>query len=206
MAKRKRQTAAEVMAELEADPEWVRARDERERKRLEIEEALTRAELPILKDLKKVGAKDLESVWDLVNTKEPYPKLIPVLLAHLDREYPSKVREGIARALAVPEARAGWSQLVRSFLAEPKNDENGNDNQVKWALHLALSGAADASVLDELIKLAADRRRHGVHRLFFVDSLVRIKDPRAVAALEELEDDPDLQDSYKRIFKKRKRK
>ena len=205
MAKRKRQTAAELMAELEANPEWVRARDERERKRCEIEEELTRAELPILKDLKKAGAKELESVWDLVNTKKPYPNLVPVLLAHLDRQYPDKVREGIARALAVPEARVGWSQLIRSFLAEPQKDETGNDNQVKWALHLALSGAADASVLDELVKLASDRR-HGVHRLFFVDALVRIKDPLAAAALEELEDDPDLADSFKRIFKKRNRK
>jgi hypothetical protein len=125
-----------------------------------------------------------------------------VLLAHLDRDYPSRIREGIARALAVPDARRGWKQLLASFIAEPALDKQGQTNQVKWALHLAIGAAADASVIDDLIHLAADRR-HGEHRSFFVDALFRIRNTRASAALEELKADPDLAEGFKRV-KKRK--
>lgn len=204
MAKRKRQSMDEFLAGLR-DPEFLKQQAAREQERLAVEEALTRAELPILNDLKKAGADELGSPWDLLEAKQPYPKLIPVLLAHLDGDYPEKVREGIARALAVREARPGWSQLVRSFIAEPLLDEKGYPNQVKWALHLALAESADESVVDELIKLASDRRKHGQNRAFFVDALVRINGPHAVAALDELEGDPDLADAFKRVAKKRKR-
>jgi hypothetical protein len=155
----------------------------------------------LLRDLSAAGAQ-VRSVWDLVNTRRKYPTLVPVLLAHLDRDYPDRIREGIARALAVPAARVGWSQLLRSFDAEPALNQNGHLNEVKWALHLALATAADASVADDLIALAANRR-HGVSRSLFVDALARIGTPRTRAALEELKADADLAEAFRRITKKR---
>jgi hypothetical protein len=204
MAKRKRMTAEELMAQLAADPEFVAREAAEEEERLEVEAQLTRAEAPLLRDLKAAGAQ-LESVWDLVNTCDKYPKFVPILLAHLERDYPDKIREGIARALAVPGARIGWKQLVRLFAAELSLDEGNNPSQVKWALHLAIAAAADESVVDELIALAANRR-HGHDRSFFVDALFRINDPRARAAIEELEDDPDLAEAFKRIANKKRRR
>ena len=122
MGKRKSVTAEELMAQLTADPEYmggIAKRDvELDRKAKE----LARFERPLLADLRAAGA-DIDSVWDLVNTRERYPKLVPVLLAHLKREYPDKIREGIARALAVPEARAGWKQLVNCYLEQPATTE-----------------------------------------------------------------------------------
>jgi len=137
------------------------------------------------------------SVWDLVNTKASYPKLVPILFAHLDRPYPEQVREGIARALAVPESRFLWNELVSRYLAETDTTTTG----VKWALHLAVAAAADATVPYTLIRLACDRR-HGRNRALFVDALARIDDPRAKAALEELE---SLADDVRRVTKKRRR-
>jgi DNA-binding GntR family transcriptional regulator len=143
-------------------------------------------------------------VWDLVNTRTKYPKLVPILLAHLSKNYPERIREGIARALAVREARAAWDKLVAGFLNEdgPVHPELGV-NQVKWAFHLAIAAAADVSVLDDLIKLAADRR-HGHHRSYFVDALARIDDPRARAALDEIKGDTDLAEAFKRLAKRKK--
>ena len=74
---------------------------------------------------------------------------------------------------------------------------------VKWALHLAIAQIADVLVIDDLVRLAADRRL-GHHRSCFVDALAGIDDERATAALEDLRSDPDLAEGYKRLAKKKK--
>jgi hypothetical protein len=43
----------------------------------------------------------VKSVWDLVNTKRAYTEAIAILVAHLEHQYPYRIREGIARALTV---------------------------------------------------------------------------------------------------------
>jgi hypothetical protein len=180
------------------DDEKTRLRAINERRRQETgRKALewARAEAPLAQDLRHAGAQ-VSSVWDLVNTRNKYPNLVPILFAHLSRPYPEKVREGIARALVVPEARQYWTELVDHYLAETDTTTNG----VKWALHLAIAASADVTVLDTLIRLACDRR-HGRNRALFVDALARIKDPRAKAALEELASDPDLASDVKRVRK-----
>jgi hypothetical protein len=200
MTKRKPKTAGELIAELEKDPEFLdRRRKQEEALRLVVDE-WARAEAPLVRELRDAGAQ-VSSVWDLVNTPGSYAKLVPILLAHLERPYPERVREGIARALAVPEARQGWDQLVSAYLADPDTAGQG----VKWAVHLAIARGADASVLDTLICLATDRR-HGYNRLMFVDALDRIGGPRAEAALAELAGDPDLADSMRQLQKKRQRR
>lgn len=196
-------TLAEFEAQLKADGEW-EAFVERQRQRDELikreEEEYARAEAPLVEALRKAGA-NVSSVWDLVNTKERYPHLVPILFEHLDRPYPPRIREGIARALAVREARPFWDELVKRYLAEEDNSTNG----MKWPLHLAIANASDVTVLDQLIRLAIDRR-HGRNRALFVDALARIDDPRAAATLEELADDPDLADDFKRLAKRRRRR
>ncbi len=184
-----------------------------------------RAEAPLVEALQLAGVP-VSSVWNLVNVggrKRPsrpftastdppealwdwldahggsYGSVIPLLLDHVQRSYPDRVREGIARALAVPESRSHWEELVSLYLAETDTTTNG----MKWALHLAISAAADVTVLDTLIKLACDRR-HGRNRALFVDAFARIKDPRAQAALAELASDPDLADDVRRVTKKRR--
>jgi hypothetical protein len=204
MAKKKRMTAEDILAELEADPEYVAHQQAQDREIERQEAASARAQAPLLRDLKAAGA-DLNTVWDLVNTRRKYPQLVPVLLKHLDRKYPEKIREGIARALAVPDARIGWKQLLRAFSAEPALDEQGNPSQVKWALHLAIAAAADASGVHDLVALTANRR-HGENRSYFVDALARIDSPQARAALEELKGDPDLEDAFKRLRKRKARR
>jgi hypothetical protein len=164
------------------------------------EAALEKAEAPLVKALRKSGFK-VTSAWDFVNTKHAYPEAVPVLLEHLRKPYPRRILEGIARALAVPEARAGWDQLVRHYCGDHEMDPFRDVNELKWSLHLALSVAADESVLDELISLACDRR-HGFHRSYFVDALSRFDDVRARAALAELRSDIHLKDAFEQLDKK----
>ena len=133
MAKRRRRvTAEEFTNQLLADPGYVARLAKRDHDLSQIWEQDDRAEEPLVKSLRAGGA-EIESVWDLVNTRERYPKLIPILLTHLKRESHPKVLEGIARALAVPEARVGWTQLVSRFCEEPTPPEDGT-NHVKSML------------------------------------------------------------------------
>ena len=157
MSKQKGTTAAELMAELEKDPSYLEQRSRREAELRRREGEYARAEVPLVRDLRAAGSQ-VSSVWDLVNTPGPYPALVPILLAHLDRPYPERIREGIARALAVPESRQGWDKLVNDYVSGTDMGTHG----IKWALHLAIAAAADVSVLNTLISLA--RQRIDEHR------------------------------------------
>lgn len=205
MRRRKPKTAEQLMEELSKDPEYQRRVDELDAPRRKRVAFLEKAEKPLVAALNKAGAQ-IGSIADLVNSNERYPELVPTLIEHLDRDYPWEIRTAIGRALAVPGARVGWRKLVRKFNEEPLLDSSGNPNEIKWALHLAIATAADESVIDELVAMAIDRRRHGHNRSLFIDALARMNDPRAKAALEELRDDPDLQDAFARLLAKEKRR
>lgn len=203
MTKRKgSSTLAEHHAQLKAEGKWddyvarAKVRDDEVARK---EREYAQAEAPLLQELRAAGA-ELSSVWDLVNSKKPYLHLLPILFAHLDRPYPDRVREGIVRALAVPESRPQWNDLVERYVAETDSTTHG----MKWALHLAIAAAADVTVLDTLVRLACDRK-NGRNRALFVDALARIDDPRARAALADLASDPDLVGDVRRVAKSRRR-
>ena len=93
-----------------------RARREDELRRREA--AWREAEAPLVAELRAAGLS-VDSAWDLVNTTAPYPAVLPILLEHLGRPYPDRVREGIARALAVPESSFGADTLLDLYRREP---------------------------------------------------------------------------------------
>jgi hypothetical protein len=186
-ASRKRhtsKTATELLAELAADPAYQARRAEQDRELRQRAEEDRRAEAPLVTDLHGVGVA-VESVLDLVNRASPYPDAVPVLLDHLQRPYPQRVREGIARALAVPESKSGWMALRRAF----QQEEDPTTHGVKWALACALGAAADEEVIRDVAALAREAR-HGLNRLAFVKALRRSRDPLAAQVLEELRQDP----------------
>jgi hypothetical protein len=75
---------------------------------------------------------------------------------------------------------------------------------MKWALHLAIAAAADASVFDTLIGLTIDRS-HERNRAMFVDAPARLEVPRTRAALDELADDPALAGDVQRVTERTRR-
>jgi hypothetical protein len=95
MTNNSEESTQEFLERLEADPVRVAARAEFERAAQTRVAAERAASSSILKDLADVGLH-LSSIWELVNTSEPYPEALPILMVHLEQGgYPSRVMEGI---------------------------------------------------------------------------------------------------------------
>jgi len=174
-------TATELMKQLAADPEFQRKRSEKaaqlslERARLEAEER------PLVEDLRAAGWP-VQSVWDLVEEATPYPEAIPVLLSHLKKPYSDAIRDGIARALAVPDASIGWSTLRSEYEAAP----NG---RVKMGLAAALAAASTDEVMSELLALINDPTNNDSN-ILLLHGLKRSRSSQAVRALSTLAKNP----------------
>lgn len=187
-------TLAEHDALLQAEGRYeeVMAAHRRQEAELERKEAeWCKAEAPLVDELREAGY-DVSSAWDLVNTAVPYPSALPILLAHLERPYPDRVREGIARALAVRDARFAWDELVPLYRNEPA------DTDAKDGLAVALSATADAGNIEELISLVRDEK-NGRSRVFFVQPLAKSRSPEARRALHEFRGDPQLRPELERL-------
>jgi hypothetical protein len=107
-----------------------------------------------------------------------------------------RVREGIARALAVPEAITEWDTLVQLFEGEADTTTEG----AKWGLACALSAASNDAVIEDMIRLIGDRR-HGKNRIGLIDGLARSADPRALNALKGAAGDSQLESEVNRAIK-----
>jgi len=199
MARRKRRmvTAAELVAKLEADPEYRRKEREQERKRAAFEAELAKDEANLVKDLARAGVR-VTSVWDLVNTQEPYPNAIPVLLDHLKRSHHRRIREGIVRALSVPEAQdIAFSDLYREFQSISVEE----DFQLKWLVGGALAEATTPSELPLVLDLIKDPQ-HGKGRELLICVLKRLppEERRRIAGeLSASLDDPGLVQTAKSL-------
>lgn len=189
-------TAAELLAELRADPKWVAEQEKRKQVLSRRATAFRAAEVPLVEDLNRTGIA-VTSVWDLVNTPSPYPAAVPVLLEHLMQPYPERVREGIARALAVPEARSGWPILLETFRRETDTTTVG----VKWALALALGATGTDEVLGDVFALLRDKSL-GENRVPLLQILCRSNDPRSFELLNELKDDESIGRDVKLALRK----
>jgi len=187
MKKRPPVTAGDLVDKLRSDPELVARAKERDRVLQDRTVKHCAEEAPLLAELREVG-ENLESVWDLVNTRRRYERAVPVLLNHLLKPYSERIREGIARALAVSDARYAWPVLVEEYC---RLSDRKPRNEVKDGLAVALSATATEAVIDALIALAKDRS-HGDSRLLLLRALKRSKNPAAKQALDELASDPDL--------------
>ncbi len=188
MPKRMKITAREWADRLNADPEFVAAAAAREAVRQQREAAFRRAERPLLEDVRAAGYT-IDDVWDLVNTAAWYADLVPVLIRHLGEPYPDAIRDGIARALAIPQAKAVFEELVQFYRAEP------DGTRTKQGLAAAIARAADHDRIPDVIHLVRDRNL-GPTRGLLLRALTRSRNPEAKKTLTDMADDPDL---YKEI-------
>jgi hypothetical protein len=155
-------------------------------------------EEPLLADLRAIGWR-VESVWDLVNTRTQYPEALTTLLNHLQRPYSDRIKEGIARALAVPEARDAWSTLVAEYKKAPIGKGIkvfGDKEEFRLGFKNGLACALSATVTDvtvaELIELAKNQD-HGESRLLLLAGLRKSKGNAVKQALHELAQDSELE-------------
>lgn len=156
-------TSAEWKRRLEADPEWVRQRDEREARHkvavAQLAAELEPEERPLLTELAAVGFH-VTSVWDMVNTRSSYKNAIPVLCKYLPHAHHPVLREGIARALTAREAEGIAGRVL---LAELRRCFDPTGSEARWALANALTVTSEADMADELRSLLADESYRDVH-------------------------------------------
>ena len=177
-------SAAELMAQLAQDREFQEAAAKREAEQQARARKWREAERPIVEDLRGAGV-EVDSVWDLVNTAEPYPTALPVLMEHLERGgYPDRVLEGAARALAVKPAVVYWDRLRELY-----SRASGPD--ATEGLAVALAAAAEPEHLDALLKLLHEPSL-GHTRVHFIRSVLRVGGKRGREAVTALRADPVL--------------
>ena len=143
-------TAVELMAELEADPEWVTRRKAKDDEFEKLDEECRSDEAELLTELKEIGI-NVESVWDLVNNGShsvlnhkplgSYERAYPILVRHLDVTHHSRIREGIIRSLSEKAAR----QIALTSLLEHLKTEQ--ERCIRWAIANALQSMLSKSEL-----------------------------------------------------------
>lgn len=194
-------TADELLNELESDPQWVAKRDARERWRLARAERIGREEESLVREIGEAGL-GIDSVWDLVNTREPYPEAVPVLLRHLKKDdYHPAIREGIARALTV----RGYPEILPAMLDSFRKDPDPIVNGPKWAKGNAIEVLFDDRYVEEIARLAQDPS-HGEARDMLVYALAKSKSPIADEVLRKLLSDPQLGIHAKKAIERRERR
>lgn len=195
-SKRSGISATDLMAELQNDPEYqhkVRAAESERQARAEV---LREAEQPVVADLRAVGVA-VSSVWDLVNTSEPYPDALPVLMEHLERGgYPERVMESLGRALAVKPSVVFWERLKARWLdARDSGEEDGTA--------VALAACATKAQLDDLIDfLSVDER--GQSRIYFIRPILKVGRDRGREVVKALREDPVFGKEATALLKRRK--
>jgi hypothetical protein len=162
--KRRRRTAAELMAELSADPEYRARVAERDRK-IAAKVAEHASEDAILaREAAELGYA-ISSVWDFVNNSPhpflarkfigPYERAYPMLIRHLSLPHHPRVREGIIRALSVRDGGTILANhLLNEFLSEP-------DTNLKSVLANALRVAMPYNQRRRHPEIAAALKRKG---------------------------------------------
>jgi HEAT repeat protein len=156
------------------------------------EEAALRADLEAAgvsaRDFGFFAARDIPEAG-IYAPRFDYEAAAPILISWLPRAQTPLVKERIVRSLTGTKAATPTAlrPLVREFRAAGEEEEAG----LGWAIGNALATLADASIAEELMELAQDRR-HGKAREMLMDALARTKDERALNLLVELVDDEQL--------------
>lgn len=197
-------TAAELMKQLEADPDFVARRIERDRVIEERIAFLKDEQSEIVVELRNLGI-NVDSLNGLVMRSEPYKAALPILLKHLNRNYSAITRATLARALAVPDATDAWPFVRDLYLKIPADGGTPDDYQLKEALAVALAGAASESHIDDLVALMRDASQ-GNSRLMLLRRLLKSKKIELESILDELQNDPLFSYEIASWRKKRKRR
>lgn len=198
-------TAGELMRELESDPEWVAQEEARERWREKQAEKFAREEAPILREIAENGLI-IDSIADLVNTREPYPEAIPVLLRHLKKgDYSPDIRDTLARSLTV----RGYPEILPAMIEAFRRDPDPRLNGPKWAMGNAIRILFDDKYVEEIAALARDQA-HGEARSELAFALGKSKTKLAEETLQELRSDPQItvyvQEALKRRDSRRRKR
>ncbi|WP_185218131.1 hypothetical protein [Sphingobacterium mizutaii] len=152
----------------------------------------------LIDELADLGIK-INSIWDLVNSKSKYPKAIPVLMKYLPLVNYVRNKEGIVRALTVPEAKGLVVQLlVKEYMQLPIDKEN-----LRWVIGNAVNATITESEVANIFPIVLNKE-NGLSRQMFVTALGKIKTDNVKNVLLQLSNDDDkvIRDEAKKALKK----
>lgn len=147
-------------------------------------------------ELSLLGGVDGKRVWDLVNTKDPYPSAIPVLLEWLENfdertagpvtRWNDGTREGINRALTVDEAKGTKAAdlMVAQFHHDPPLHEF-----VLEAAANALGYLAGPEYFDRIAEIV---KQCPPRRAALIEWLGKSRRAEALPLLVDQLDDPEV--------------
>jgi HEAT repeat protein len=183
--KKPRKTAAELMAELSSNPDFVAQELQREQQRLEAVAKMRRVAAPVIAELAELGF-ELSSVDELPQKGVRYERAVPVLLKWLPAVSDPGVKEAIVRALSVPFAESAAPLLVQEFRRATPDQA-----ALKWAIANALAVVGDDATFEDLAKLV-QQKSHGKAREMFAVALGNMSNPHATDVLMELLNDEEV--------------
>jgi HEAT repeat protein len=184
---REPKTAAELMAELEADDEWLQRRDERERQRQSRAGQNQADAAPVLAAVAEATGVEVASISELRDVSSP--AVVAVLIEWLSEVDNVHVKRDIASALSSEWARPIASEPLLTAFEAASGD--GAHDGLRWSIASALSEVADKSVSDRLVQLVQDRSS-GAARQMLVIALGRSGDKSVVPVLVELLDEYEI--------------
>jgi|SRR5215831_3898119 len=132
------------------------------------------------------------SVFDLVNSGKTEPTAIPILVSSLPEVTDLWIKQGIVRALTVPEARGIANKpLLAQFLQPSIHDATGGAASLKWAIGNALAIIATDLDYPTLVDILRDPR-HGKSREMVALALATARVPDAAPVLCESLSDSEI--------------
>ncbi len=171
-------SAAELMAELNADPDYVARMRQRDRQEAENVDSYRRAAEPILRELAASGF-NVQSLGELRYSGAEYPAAVPHLVRWLPKVENAQLKQDLVRTLSVPWAAP---EAVPALILEFQRSDGQQREGLRWAIANALAATVDDVVLDQLVALVTDRK-YGKAREMLALALGNCRDPRAVDVL-----------------------
>lgn len=179
-------TAGELVTELQSDTAWVSQSQQRNQELAERAARIAREEAPVLSALADVGVITA-SIWSLWAAAKPDEKGVAVLIEQFHLPYSSTIRDHIARALGVSQARhLAWDFVVAEI-------RKGHPSEVTQGLFAALAGTAKRDDASLLVEMLSDERL-APERAMLIPKLMQSRQPAVRSALIEIADAPDLRD------------
>jgi hypothetical protein len=157
-------TAAELMAELAKNKEYLARKKAQDEHFAKLEKLYDDDERDLVRELNQAGYP-VNSIWDFVNSNNYYLSAVPILMKHLRIKHHPKTLAGLARSLAIMELSSNselWTLLVDLYDQTPSDSEISipEERGAQQALAVALECLAVDSRKGSLKKLI-DRNPNG---------------------------------------------
>jgi hypothetical protein len=167
--KRRKKTAGELMAEMEADPDFQRRRAEKERRYAELAARFDEIERPIRDALRQIGVEG-ESIQEMTRRYAPLSaQIVEVLLDWLPRVKEDRVKESLVHSLGAAREPFDGRPLVEAFVSD-------RSDTLRWPIANTIAEARPFGITEWVIE-AVQTPAFGTSRQMLVLALARLATP-----------------------------